>query len=253
VHILIGTPAYDDQVFVPYHNSVLGLIGYFRDRGIQWTSFVKVATIIAHARNQIAQAVLEDKAITHLLFVDADMGLGTQLVHKMLAFDQPVVSCLYPKRRPHYEQLAALLREGASPAEATSAAQSHVGEDALLRVDGEFVRRGDFLQTRAAGTGVMLIKREVFERFAEFPRPLGEGQRSLPASFQPFAPLRMRRPGSGTARTTPLHPLRNLGGELWSCFNETIHPRRAGSATRRTSRTDCAWEGESRADRLARL
>jgi hypothetical protein len=223
VHILIGTPAYDDQVFVPYHNSVLGLIGYFRDRGVQWTSFVKVATIIAHARNQIAQAVLEDKAITHLLFVDADMGFGTQLVHKMLAFDQPVVSCLYPKRRPHYEQLAALLRDGASPAEATSAAQSHVGEDALLRVDGEFVRRGDFLQTRAAGTGVMLIKREVFERFAEFPDLWVKANGPYPASFQPFAPLRDEETGFWYSEDYAFCiRWRNLGGELWSCFNETI-------------------------------
>jgi len=35
---------------------------------------------------------------THTLLIDADMGFPAQLVLDMLAFDQPLVGCLYPKK-----------------------------------------------------------------------------------------------------------------------------------------------------------
>jgi hypothetical protein len=70
----------------------------------------------------------------HCLMVDADMGFPAQLVLDMLALNEPLVGCLYPKKTYPI---------------------SYVGR---LQPNGE--RRPGFLEMRDIGFGVTLIRRD---------------------------------------------------------------------------------------------
>jgi len=85
--------------------------------------------------------------ITHLLFVDSDMGFSPDLVMEMLAFGEPVVGTVYPQRK--YPQSWAGSGTGSPTTE----------------------RRGNFMHVEGVGMGCTLISREairiMLEKFPE--------------------------------------------------------------------------------------
>lgn len=103
---------------------------------------------IAELRN-MALTIWFDRLtdITHLLFVDSDMGFSPELVIDMLLFNEPVVGSIYPQR-----QLP------------TSWAGSGTGSTLAER-------RGDFMRVEGVGMGCCLIRRDaippMLERFPE--------------------------------------------------------------------------------------
>jgi hypothetical protein len=74
--ILIATPAYGGLVDVAYHSSVLATVQQFHahHREIAFQLQTISISMIWQARNIFASMVLADPSITHLLFIDADMG-----------------------------------------------------------------------------------------------------------------------------------------------------------------------------------
>ncbi len=127
--VLIGTPVYDEQVLVPYHLSILAMLAHFRRvrPQVQFDSSLTASALVTQARNTMATRVLQDPSYTHLLFIDADMGWRPELIEKMLAFDQPVVGCVYPKRLYDHARLAQAARTTADPDTARAIAQPYVG------------------------------------------------------------------------------------------------------------------------------
>jgi hypothetical protein len=81
--------------------------------------------------------------VSHLLFIDADMGFSPQLVLDMLMFGEPLVGAVYPQRKLP-----------------TSWAGSGTGETMTER-------RGDFMRVEGVGMGCCLIAREVISKMLE--------------------------------------------------------------------------------------
>ena len=80
---------------------------------------------------------------THILFVDADMKFEPDLVLDMIAFDQPLVGCLYPKRTLPIEWVGSGLP------------------------DHETVREGGFITMESVGMGVTLIRRDCVQKMID--------------------------------------------------------------------------------------
>ena len=73
-NILIGTPAYGGQVHTDYVKSILPL----QSVGVNFNvAFVGNQSLITRARNEIFSIFVSEKAkgFSHLLFLDADMGI----------------------------------------------------------------------------------------------------------------------------------------------------------------------------------
>jgi hypothetical protein len=237
MRILIATPIYDEQVMVSYHTSIVRLLLAFGRRrpDVAFDHRLQGTAVISHARNAAATLLLADKRYSHLLFIDGDMGFQPSLIERMLAFDQPVVGCIAPKRRLNYPALATALREVEDPTEARFLAQEYINHpgDFVVGPDGEHFIREGFVRVLRTGTGVMLLKRHVVEQLSEaFPELWADGLQGDYESlgvlggrvFQPFAENWQAAGGLYVSEDFAFCSrwVQGCGGEIWACADETI-------------------------------
>ena len=228
--ILIGTPAYGYQVTAEYHASVFRLALDFARRRPEVTLESRTVglSLLSMNRNILANMVLQDESYSHLLFIDADMGFAPDVVERMLDFGEPVVGCLYPSRKRKLDAVVEAARNGGGREQALDAGLSFIGTPELA--GGRPIVRGDFLRVAEAGTGLMLIRREVFEQMRrDCPElwsddPLGQYRGAgLQGVLQLFEPYQM--PSGlyyGEDVAFCRRWIERSGGEVWACWNAEI-------------------------------
>ncbi len=242
--VLIATPAYGGELTTAYCESLIALRAHFRDRHphIRFEQKFMSLSLLAFMRAVYASIVLDDESFTHLLFIDADMGFAPSLVEKMIAADKPVVGVMSPFRQLDLNALYALHDEIADPAIARLVAIEYVNASGLDVVesttkDGDvstgtsLVIDGPCIRVRDIGTGVMLIKRDVFERMKDrYPDLWCEAAAGFYDKFglaggllQCFQPLPNEHgvyAGEDTAFCRRW--VEGCGGEIWAVATETI-------------------------------
>lgn len=140
-HILLATPCSSNQFCGDYVRSIAQMPIAMHNAGIKLDIAIETRTSdIARARNMLARQFL-DGPYTHLLFVDADQGWRPEDVIRMVSHGLPLVAGAVPKKD-----------------------ESARGEAAYV---GNFEATGDdkpyLIKATHAGTGFMLIRRDVFE------------------------------------------------------------------------------------------
>ena len=239
--ILIATPAYDGVLTVACVSSVLQMMELMKktepDLTFKWRQVP--GTLVDQARNFLASCVLENRDYTHLLFVDSDMGFSPALIAKMLHFDRPVVGCIYPLKHIDLQRVHAEARSHPDPRVAIAKALNFVGSQAMITESAGCegsekpatkVEQG-FVRVRYAGTGLMRIKRKVFEQLKErFPGlwcsistqaqtylGLSEGVLQCFSSFQDLKGMFMGEDVAFCRRW-----IDGCGGEIWACITEEV-------------------------------
>jgi hypothetical protein len=155
--VFLATPCYHAEVSLNYMASVLWQTPRIVAAGHEVQFSFTCGDAVNRQRNQLVANFLKTDA-THLLFVDSDTGFHGDDVVRMLAADLPIIGVNYPKRDYFWHQAA-----GGTVGELRDSllrGSVVVFEDARpLKHDGPVT----FLPCAFAGTGLMLIKREVFE------------------------------------------------------------------------------------------
>jgi hypothetical protein len=227
--ILLATPAYDATVTASCYRSVIALILRFRETrpDVQLEISVLSFSSVTHARNLFATRILLDPSFSHLLFVDADMGFRPELIEKMIDWNKPVVGAFYPYRDLRDDDFHRQSRRIGNANRARLAAQKFVGEEVLFEEQKapHRVQRG-FVQVSAAGTGIMLIQRQVVEALRDRYPELWAGDwkdEQHTGLFQCFHPVQDK---SGCYVGEDISFCRRwvegCGGEIWSCASEPI-------------------------------
>ena len=166
---------------------------------------------IAELRN-MALTIWFDRLVdsTHLLFVDADMGIPPDLILDMLLFNEPVVGSIYPQR-----QLP------------TSWAGSGTGSTLAER-------RADFMRVEGVGMGCCLIRRDAIEPLIHrFPELIDKRLELHPAKgiMQSAGAYRMLRffdkidiPERGVVSEDLSFCIRHnmCGGQVWAAIGHKI-------------------------------
>jgi hypothetical protein len=178
--ILIATPAFGGQVTTTYCDTLVRLLDHFAEKHphIRFDHKFLSLSLLPFMRNVFANLVMQDESYTHLLFIDADMGFAPSLIEHMIAADKPVIGAIYPHRRFDLETFYALRDEIADPAVAQMVAMDYVGAGSVQLVDGaprsgeihsasNLVIDGPCIRVRDVGAGILLIRREVFERLKQ--------------------------------------------------------------------------------------
>ena len=94
-NIMIGTPAYGGMVHIDFVNSILPL----QNTGVNFSVvFIGNQSLITRARNDIFSLFVSDKgeSFSHLLFLDADMGVRPEHIKQLLEHDKPLIAMGVP-------------------------------------------------------------------------------------------------------------------------------------------------------------
>jgi hypothetical protein len=160
--ILIATPCYGGLVTDHFLIAMLGLTRLLDKNAIAFDFRTISDSLITRARNNMASEFLHDSSLTHLLFIDADLGFDPAALLRFLAFDKELVCGVYPLKRLDIPGIRASTADSDAVAEAASYLYSST---ISLRPDN--LPEDGFLRAEFAATGFMLIRRSVLERMAD--------------------------------------------------------------------------------------
>ena len=161
--VFVATPMYGGMCTGFYTQSLLMMQLVFMQNGVESAlSFVFNESLIQRARNNLAHAFLKSDA-THLLFIDADLKFDPWGVYQMLEANKDVICGIYPKKEINWPTVKTAVENGV-PADEL---KHHTGSWVINLVGYEgsaTVNAAKPLEIWAGGTGMMLIKRKVFEK-----------------------------------------------------------------------------------------
>lgn len=158
--VMIGTPCYDALVNQQFMTSVLQLLC----TEIPNTSFAFTPisdSSINRARSRLASKLMQSDC-THLLFIDADIAFAPDQVIRLLNADREVCSALYPLKT-----LVMPDPKDIDPSWNTTNLLHSSLRYVYNCVELDSIPEDGFFPVLDAGTGFMLIKREVFEKFQQ--------------------------------------------------------------------------------------
>ena len=161
IKIFLATPMYGGMCTGVFVQSLMDMSGVLSSKSIRLTcAFMFNESLITRARNNLVSQFLETDN-THLLFIDADQQWRGSDIYHMITADREVIVGMCPKKEINWGSVkAAALR----------------GEEDLSKFTGSFVvnlldgsasitvPNNQPFEIAAGGTGIMLIKREVFEK-----------------------------------------------------------------------------------------
>jgi hypothetical protein len=160
--ILIATPMYGGMCLGEYTRSMLNVAPVLGAANIQHSAaFVYNDSLITSARNKLATLFLKTDC-THLLFIDADIAFEAKDIVSMVVADKGVIAGIYPKKRMNWARVEMAVKAGIP----TDQLEHHAGDLVIRLTEDEMEREvkvTDPVEVWGAGTGFMLIKREVFE------------------------------------------------------------------------------------------
>jgi len=166
--LFVATPMYGGMAHGMYVKSCLDLQAICSQYGIEVRfSFIFNESLITRARNYLVDEFLRAEGFTHLLFIDADIHYDPRDVVACLALDKDVVGGPYPKKSIKW----GAIKEGVKrhPDISPSDMEKLAGDFVFNPVPGtEKFSVAEPIEVLEIGTGFMMVKREVFDKFKEF-------------------------------------------------------------------------------------
>lgn len=160
--IFISTPMYGGVCTALFHESMLELQRVFIDRGIRaCVSGQRSDALITRARNNEADKFRAELDATHHLFIDADIGFRAMDILQLIAAEKDVIVGPYAKKHIKWDQVLMAAKAG-WPAERLAVAGGDVVFNGLVELNGEPQK------IRDGATGLMLIRRHVYDRMEEY-------------------------------------------------------------------------------------
>jgi hypothetical protein len=224
--LFVATPMYGGQCFGMYCKSALDLQGLCSNYGIEVRfSFIFNESLITRARNYLVDEFLRS-GFTHMLFIDSDIHFDPRDVIALLALDRDIIGGPYPKKSIKWSSVkqAILNNPNIEPGE-------------LDKVTGDYVFNpvpgtdkfsvAEPVEVLEIGTGYMMIKRHVFEKFeAAYPelryKPDHVGQDNFDGSRYIHAYFDTVIDHGKSDRYLSEDYMfcqwwRNIGGQIWLC------------------------------------
>ena len=162
--LFVATPMYGGSCLGSYMKSCLDLqvVGFQYGVEIKF-SFLFNESLIQRARNYLVDEFLRSDC-THLMFIDADIGFNAVDIVAMLAMDKDIVGAPYPKKTIKWENIKKAIKK--NPDIAASELERLGGDIVFNPVAGTtHFSVAEPLQVLEIGTGMMLTRRDVFEKF----------------------------------------------------------------------------------------
>jgi hypothetical protein len=167
--ILVVTPAYGGLAYVGYISGLLKLERLCREKNIKIDyEFCYNESLIPRARNTLTDLFYNKTDYTHLLFLDADIQFDGEDIIKMLDYDKPLVGGVYPKKSINWEKITELVNKNNENELTCENIQAIVKDSVVILLEDPTINlNDDFIETKYAGTGILLIQRIVLDKMRE--------------------------------------------------------------------------------------
>lgn len=169
--LFIATPMYGGMNTGAYTRSLIELSMYAATHGIFLQFyFIFNESLIQRARNYCVDEFLRSDC-THMLFIDADIGFDLRDVLTLLHLcdesnEYDIICGPYPKKVIAYEKVIKAVQSGAI--QNPNDLENYVGDFVFnLAHDVTSFAIDQPIEVLEAGTGFMMIKRSVFEKYAK--------------------------------------------------------------------------------------
>ncbi len=167
---LIVTPSHDGKFFFNYVNSLLNF--YQQSIGMEMPVqfyLMQGESLITRARNNCVAQFLANPEWTHLVWIDSDIGFSPDAIFRLLLSDYDVAAGVYPLKTDAWPEDG--LAQGMTAQQFSNTYQRYTVNarnltgDEVLHIN---IQEDGFIEMSEAPTGLMCIKRNVFERMMEF-------------------------------------------------------------------------------------
>jgi hypothetical protein len=192
--LFVATPMYGGMANGLYLKACLDLQGLCTRYGVEIKfSFLFNESLITRARNYLVDEFLRSEC-THLIFIDSDIHFNPEDVLALIALDRDIIGGPYPKKAINWKSIwdaskrlitdPTFIEDKFNPSELEGVA----GEYVFNPIPGTTqFNVTEPLEVMEIGTGFMMIKRGVFEKFrTEYPhlnyKPDHHGQSNFDGS-----------------------------------------------------------------------
>lgn len=163
IRLIVATPCHGDNCDTEYVKSILKLQKLCLQQGIHIEFFIPPGNSdIAHSRNKIVHELLNKANFTHLLFIDSDIGFDADDVIKMIEADVDVICGIYSKKYIDWGAISEAVKAN-KPVEELKYFTSPYVVKLVDSLDYSNASPDQPVEIEHCGTGMMLIKRNVFE------------------------------------------------------------------------------------------
>ena len=183
IYLAILTPCFGGQCYVNYVTSLMNTLTLFTRVGIQCkVEFVRNESLITRARNNLIAKAMSDKAVTHMMFIDADITWNPIDIFKLILADKPIVGGLYPIKSYEWDRLTEnpgitqkwIDAKNASQLK-SSKSDADIIQHKLVRYNVNYLTNtlqisNNLARVKHLATGFMMIQRETITKmFMAFP------------------------------------------------------------------------------------
>lgn len=161
--LFIATPLYGGLATQNYLFSLMASLPVLADAGIKVVlSTMGSESLITRARNHQVSVFLADPILTHMIFIDADIGFSSTAILSLMNADFDVSAVTYPKKAYNFDKMRQALLDDPS---ISADAMRECGIEFVMNiaenvVDGRVpLYKGSFIKVRETGTGFLLMKK----------------------------------------------------------------------------------------------
>ncbi|WP_322024833.1 hypothetical protein [Burkholderia sp. BCC1977] len=232
--IFVATPAYGGMCYLPYVNGLLELQRACLSAGLEFEYFYLSGTALLHQQRNVAVERFLHSGLSHMMFIDADVGFRGSDVIRMFEQQQDVMLGLYPSKSINWAAVAEAARSDPSAPPERIALYSADYSQTAYAIDGapSVIRLDAISEIHSGGAGLMMIARGVFETMAQaYP----ETKVQFPPSYRNLSPdsatmhehFEFLREPDGRSLSEDLSfckKWRMCGGKLYACsWFQTVH------------------------------
>lgn len=166
MHVTIATPMYGGQCTGVFTKSLIGTMSALLNSGVD-VSFIDIynESLITRARNTLTHMFLQSDS-DYLLFIDADQSFRAQDIIDMIAIDVDIIGAPVPMKGLNWDRIRkAAVAEKQNLQDYSAMYNINFLPDYLKNVSE--IRLSEPVEVLYIGTGMMLIKRSVFEKMQD--------------------------------------------------------------------------------------
>lgn len=187
----IMVPMYDAGVKVNFLESFLKLLFALAKYNVPFSwSYSSNESLVTRARNRLADRYMKEHDQTHALLIDSDIGFEPLDILAMLEHDLDIVGAACVKKNIRWDRVQAAVK-ASSNGGFTSQQLATIAGDFIFNFDPTKRTHGDVqfntgkpLEVYNLGTGLMMVRRDVFEGIKEkFPERWYDSQGFDPADL----------------------------------------------------------------------